>query len=147
MNIVIRQADKEDLPSVLLLYSQPSVDDGDVLPVETAEKLLEKMKSYPNYNLYVAERNNSIIGSFALLIMDNLAHMGSPSGVVEDVMVSPNHQGQGGGREMMNYARDICREIGCYKLIVSSNIKRKDAHRFYETIGFKRHGYSFLVEL
>ena len=99
MNIVIRQADKEDLPSVLLLYSQPSVDDGDVLPVETAEKLLEKMKSYPNYNLYVAERNNSIIGSFALLIMDNLAHMGSPSGVVEDVMVSPIHQGQGVGRE------------------------------------------------
>jgi GNAT superfamily N-acetyltransferase len=147
MNLTIRQAKKEDLPAVLSLFSQPGVDDGEVLSVEAAERIFDKMQSYPNYNLYVAVRNNSIIGSFALLIIDNLAHMGASSGIVEDVMVSPSHQGQGVGREMMKYAQDISREAGCYKLVVSSNKKRKEAHRFFETMGFKKHGYSFLIDL
>lgn len=147
MNLTIRQAKKEDLPAVLSLFSQPGVDDGEVLSVEAAERIFDKMQSYPNYNLYVAVRNNSIIGSFALLIIDNLAHMGASSGIVEDVMVSTSHQGQGVGREMMKYAQDISREAGCYKLVVSSNKKRKEAHNFYETIGFKKHGYSFLIDL
>ena len=75
MEIKIRQADKKDLPSILSLYSQPGVDNGEVLPVEAGEKILEKIESYPNYKLYVAVKNDKIIGSFALLIMDNLAEL------------------------------------------------------------------------
>ena len=36
----------------------------------------------------MAELNGEIVGTFALLIMDNLAHLGAPSGVVEDVVVA-----------------------------------------------------------
>jgi GNAT superfamily N-acetyltransferase len=46
----------------------------------------------------------------------------------------------------MAYAMDICRAKGCYKLVLSSNQKREDAHRFYEKLGFTKHGYSFLIE-
>ncbi len=47
---------------------------------------------------------------------------------------------------MMNYAIKLCRENGCYKVALSSNLKREKAHAFYEKLGFKKHGYSFLVE-
>jgi GNAT superfamily N-acetyltransferase len=105
------------------------------------------MISYPNYKLYVAVIKNNIIGSFALLIMINLGHMGAPSGILEDVVVAPNYHGQGVGRKRVNYAKTVCKEKGCYKLLVSSNMKRKDAHAFYESIKFQKHGFSFLVDL
>jgi predicted GNAT family acetyltransferase len=41
---------------------------------------------------------------------------------------------------------DRCKESGCYKLMLSSNIKRDLAHQFYEKLGFKKHGYSFTIE-
>jgi GNAT superfamily N-acetyltransferase len=77
--------------------------------------------------------------------MDNLAHSGAPSGVVEDVAVRAGQRGQGIGKRMMEFALERCREAGCYKMALSSNLRREEAHRFYDSLGFERHGYSFLV--
>jgi len=46
---------------------------------------------------------------------------------------------------MMEHARAECRAGGCYKLALSSNLKREGAHQFYEALGFERHGYSFVI--
>jgi len=67
--------------------------------------------------------------------------------VVEDVAVLPAWQGHGIGRAMMEHARAQCRTAGCYKLSLSSNLKREAAHRFYDALGFERHGYSFQVSV
>jgi GNAT superfamily N-acetyltransferase len=105
------------------------------------------MKRYPNYTVYVAELEGKIIGAFALLIMDNLAHLGAPSGVVEDVVVHQEWRGLGIGKVMIQFAMEQCRQAGCYKLALSSNLRRESAHKFYESLGFEQHGYSFLVNL
>jgi GNAT superfamily N-acetyltransferase len=47
----------------------------------------------------------------------------------------------------LRHALAEARERGCYKLALSANMKRDRAHAFYEALGFRRHGYSFLVEL
>jgi len=105
MNIQIRQAIKEDLPQILNLYAEV-LDKGEVLSLEQAETLFSKMTTYPNYKVYVAETESTIIGTFALLIMDNLAHLGTPSAVVEDVVVADNYQGKGIGKAMMIFAME-----------------------------------------
>lgn len=143
--IVIRAAGESDLPAVLALYAQPRIDEGAMLPLDEARFIFKRFSLYPDYRLYVATRMGRVVGSFALLIMDNLGHMGARSGVVEDVVVDPACQSQGIGGEMMRYARERCTASGCYKLALSSNLKREQAHRFYESIGFTRHGYSFQV--
>ena len=140
-----RKANKKDLPEVLRLYAQPEMDDGDVLSLSAAEGLFEKFACYPDYKIYVAVYNEQIIGSFALLIMDNLGHLGVPSAVIEDVVVDPKWQGKGVGKMMMREALKICNRKGCYKMVLSSDIKRHQAHVFYESLGFKRHGYSYHV--
>ncbi len=146
MNIQIRQATKADLPAILNLYATV-LDKGEVLSIEQAEILFAKMAVYPNYKVYVAENEAGIIGTFALLIMDNLAHVGTPSGVVEDVVVADEVQGKGIGKAMMNFAMERCKEVGCYKLVLSSNLKRHEAHAFYESLAFEKHGFSFRVNL
>jgi ribosomal protein S18 acetylase RimI-like enzyme len=145
--ILVREATAADIPAVLALYAQPELDDGNVLPIEEAVALYQRFARYPDYTLYVALEGGAVVGSFALLVMDNLGHLGAPSGIVEDVVVAPERQGHGIGRAMMRFAFERCREKRCYKLVLSSNAKRARAHAFYEKLGFERHGYSFRVDL
>lgn len=142
----IRPAETADLPGVLALYAQPEIDDGDVLPVAAAERLHARFATYPDYVLYVAEQGGAIAGSFAMLVMDNLGHLGAPSAIVEDVVVDPARHGRGIGQAMMRFAVERARAKGCYKLMLSSNARRERAHRFYEALGFERHGYSFRID-
>ncbi len=145
-SVTCRAALKNDLPGVLALYAQPDLDDGETLSLPEAERLFERMGQYPDYHLHVAVKGEEIVGTFAMLIMDNLGHLGAPSAVIEDVAVDPEYQGQGVGKIMMTYAFWICKKKGCYKVALSANIKRKKAHAFYESLGFERHGYSFRIE-
>ena len=145
--VLVRKASAADIAGVLALYAQPDLDDGKVLPVDQAIALWERFARYPDYTLYVAEQDNEIVGTFALLVMDNLGHLGSPSGIVEDVVVAPDRQGHGIGQAMMRFALERAYEKRCYKLMLSSNAKRARAHAFYESLGYERHGYSFRVDL
>ncbi len=129
---------------MLALYRQPGLDEA-VLPVAEAEAVLRRFAAYPDYRLFVAEDDGVVVGTFALLVMDNIAHLGAPSGVIEAVVVDPSRQGQGIGRAMMEHALAECRARGCYKTSLSANLKREHAHAFYESLGFERHGYSFRV--
>lgn len=146
MEITLREADENDLRAILSLYAQLGQDDGSVLALDEASKVFAKIKSYPDYRLHVALDGERVIGVFALLIMDNLGHLGTPSAILEDVVVAEGLRGQGVGKRMMEYAHDLCRRKGCYKMTFSSNINREAAHRFYESLGFRRHGYSFYVD-
>jgi GNAT superfamily N-acetyltransferase len=143
----IRKATSVDIPMILKLYAQKDIDDGNVLSIDDANRIFDKFQIYPNYTLYLAEIENLVVGTFELLIMDNLAHKGSKSGIVEDVIVDSNYRSKGVGRKMMEYAMDVCRDNNCYKLTLSSSIHRDRAHKFYENLGFKKHGYSFLIAL
>lgn len=145
-SILIREITTLDLPEVLRLYAQPELDDGCVLPISDAEDLYARIKSYPNYKIYIALRDDKAIGTFTLLIMDNLGHMGAPSAIIEDVAVDPAMQRAGIGKEMMLRAIELAKEHGCYKAMVSSNARRSKAHVFYESLNFERHGYSFRID-
>lgn len=147
MRLTIRQAGREDLPYILDLYRELESDKSAVLNEDRANEIFEKMALYPNYKLYVAVIDNEIVGTFSLAVMDNLAHMGAPSGLIEDVVVKGSWRNKGIGRQMMCFAMECCRESGCYKAALSSDKKRINAHRFYESLGFKKHGYSFSVDL
>ena len=148
MTVTIREARDADLPAVLALYAQPGMDDGQVLTHDEARAIWQQFARYPSYRLFVAEdgAGGEIVATYALLVMHNLAHRGTPSAIAEDVVVSPNQQGRGIGRALMAHALAQAREAGCYKLALSSNAKRESAHAFYRSLGFQQHGLSFLIE-
>jgi GNAT superfamily N-acetyltransferase len=145
MEITLREARESDLPNILSLYAQLGQDDGSVLPLDIAGGIYARMKSYPDYSIHVALVEGRTVGTFALLIMDNLGHVGTPSAILEDVVVAEEVRGLGIGKRMMEYANTLCRQKGCYKMSFSSNINREAAHHFYEKLGFRKHGYSFYI--
>ena len=149
MSMLIREADEHDLQGVLRLYAQPDFDDGKVLELDEARRLLAVFRSYPNYRLFVAcddDGKGEVVGTYALLVMHNLAHHGTPSAIIEDIAVCPQRHGQGIGRRLMAHALAQAQHAGCYKLALSANLKRPKAHAFYHALEFKRHGISFAIE-
>ena len=147
MDLDIRPATETDLPRILRLYSQPGMNDGRVLAEDAAVDIFRRMARYPRYRIYVATTNQSVVGTFALLVMDNLAHMGAPSAIVEDVCVDEGSRGRGIGGVMMRFAMKLAAQSGCYKLTLSSNSARTEAHEFYRSLGFEQHGISFRVTI
>ena len=145
--VIIREAGGEDVARILELYREADIETQDAFTPEEARAHLAVFRRYPNYRVFVAELGGEIVGTYELLIMDNLAKRGRRSGVVEDVAVSPQHQGKGIGRAMMLHARKQCNAAGCYKFVLSSGLQRSRAHDFYDTLGFERHGYSFLTKI
>ena len=142
----IRPAGVEELPQILQLYQALEFGNHDV-NLDSAQRIFERMQAYPSYTLYVALAGTDLLGTFALLIMDNLAHQGTPSGIIEDFVVHPSRQRRGIGTQMVAFAMQRCREAGCYKLVLSSSELREQAHHFYSSLGFKHYGYCFVVNL
>ncbi len=146
--ITYRIATENDLPEVVSLCAMLYEESGGVTPSpQKATAIFKRIKRYPDYRIYLAEVAGNIVGTFTLLIFDNLGHGAAPSAIVENVVVSPEYRGQGIGKRMMDFALQQAREAGCYKLALSTNLKREDAHRFYESLGYKKHGYSYIIEV
>jgi len=145
--LTVRPGTEADLPAVLALYGQPDFNGDNVLTFDEARAKFARFATYPDYTLHVAEKDGRIVGTFCLMIIDNLARRGRSSGLIEAVVVSSACQGEGVGRAMMRRAIEIAGEKGCYKVALSSGFKTKNAHAFYDSLGFERHGVSFLLPL
>jgi GNAT superfamily N-acetyltransferase len=143
--VFVREATEADIPAILKAHTDAGIDGGASFTVDEARTQLAQLREYPSYRIFVAESEGEIAGTYALIILDNLGKRGAKAGVVEDVAVVPTHQRKGIGLAMMAHAREECRAAGCYKLTLSSGLPRESAHRFYESLGFERHGYSYLI--
>ncbi len=143
MDIKVREASKEDIESILKIYSQPSIDHGEILKTDRAKEIFEIINRYPSYKIYIATANEEVVGTVAVLIMHNLGHLGKKSAIFESIAVSPEWQAKGIGRFMLKHATDKCIEADCYKITLSAGIQREKAHKFYESLGFTQHGFSY----
>ena len=147
-DIVIRPAREEDIPRILELYGELSITTSKVeqeygpSPDDYRQTLTE-IDSVPGYNLLVAEGGGKVVGTMTLLIMPNLAHHTCPWAVVENLIIDSRHRGQKVGKMLMEHAITRAKEAGCYKLILTSNKKRRGAHRFYRSLGLEANSYGF----
>ena len=135
------------MASLLSLYKLLEVITEPAVPLERARALLNDLESNPLHRLYVAELGAAIVGTFSLIFIPGLSHSARDSCVVEDVVVAHERQGTGIGKQMMRFAMAACVARDCYKLVLSSHVQRERAHQFYEGLGFRKHGYSYLLDL
>lgn len=141
-----REAVADDLTAVLGLYEAAGLDAPGENDREAAARHLGALQRAGGVVL-VAEQAGRPVGTLTLFLLPLLAHRGAPEALVEDVAVHPDAQGTGVGRALMHEAMRRARVAGCYKLALSSNAKRTAAHAFYDRLGFRRHGVSFVVSL
>ena len=56
---------------------------------------------------------------------------------IEAVRIRTDLRGRGAGRAMMQWTLDRARDRGCRLAQLTTDKRRKDAHRFYESLGFE----------
>ena len=85
----------------------------------------------------VAERSGEVIGFCQLVFFRHLQAKGGLCAELESVHVHAEDRGTGVGRALVRAAVDRARAVGCYRVQLTSNRRREDAHRFYESLGFE----------
>ena len=96
--------------------------------------------------IFVYELNNYIVGYLVLHITYQLHHAGKVSEVIE-LCVHPEYRNQNIGSELLKYVVQYSKEKGCVNIDITTNQKRKDAHRFYERHHFKQTHYKYTMNL
>ena len=84
----------------------------------------------------VAEVEGVVVGTCQLIVFRHVQHGGGWCGEIESMHVHPDHRGSGIGGRLVEEAADRARLAGCYRIQLTSNLARSDAHRFYERHGF-----------
>ncbi|MGL5867883.1 GNAT family N-acetyltransferase [Clostridium chrysemydis] len=131
--MVVEKLKKEDIKELLELYKELIDTKNDIsISKETYEKILKD----DNYYLAVLKKDNIILGSALAVSCFNLSMGGCTFIVVEDVIVKENTRGLGIGKKLMKAIDDFAKsKNAAYSILVSSS-HRKDAHKFYENIGY-----------
>ena len=93
---------------------------------------------YPNlFRYFGVEQDGQLVATCNLTIIPNLTKGARPFGLLENVVTHSAYQKQGLGRKLIEYALEYARERNCYKVMLLSSKHRKEAHVFYEGLGFR----------
>jgi GNAT superfamily N-acetyltransferase len=148
----IRDATEADLPRLVELLAQlaPDLPDREDLsePLPFVYHLtLRHIQETTGQRLFVLVERKRIVGTVALSVIPNLSHQGSPYAIIENMVVDANHRSKGYGQALIRHAVEEARLAGCYKVSLTSNKRRTEAHRFYERLGFQRTHTAFRLNL
>lgn len=147
----VRSATHDDLPGLLPLYRQLSLDQAsytDPDPAAAAAQL-DRILASDAFDLLVAVLDDgTIAGTATVAIVPNLSSGARPWCAVEAVVVDEAARGTGVGRAIMERAIAIAREHGCYKVELQSRHERTWAHGFYAALGFAQiaNGYKLYFD-
>lgn len=141
--IQIQEAKKVDIEAILDLQTQ--IYRVDSLALNSRE-ILEKQLENPACRVLVARLEDKIIGTATIYLIDVAAH-GRPYAFLEGLVIHEDHRGNGHGTAFFKECAQIAKSKNCYKMLFTSGTDRRDAHKFYEKLGFKKWGYEFRMDL
>ena len=151
MDILIREARIKDLAAVVAMFAEDAVgghgDTTDPAAFGEYERAFAVIEASPDQTLYVAERGGEVVGTFQTMVITALTGRGSASMIIEAVQTRSDLRGQGIGARMIDFCIDEAKRRGVRLVQLTSNVKRKDAHRFYERLGFQPSHLGFKMVL
>jgi GNAT superfamily N-acetyltransferase len=140
-DIAIRRATAADLPAIVAMLADDPLGatrEDPSLPLAPGYlAAFAAIGADPNQFLAVAERDGAVIGTMQLSFLPGLSHKGAWRGQIEAVRVAAPARGSGLGQRMIEWAIAQCRARGCKLVQLTTDKSRKDAHRFYDRLGFR----------
>ena len=138
--VSFRRATGADLPRIVQLLADDAIgatreEYADPLPAAYWEAF-EQIDADPRQLLVVAEVAGLVVGTLQLTFIPYLTHRGSSRALIEAVRVDSGQRGGGVGRAMVAWAIEEARRRGCQMVQLTTDRRRSEAHRFYESLGF-----------
>ena len=137
------KAEKEDVKGVYELICDM---EQSVLPYEEFERIFLAQLEDGNYCCLVCRREGEPVAVLNLRFEEQLHHAGKIAEIME-LAVDRRYRNRGLGREMLERAIELAKELGCMQIELACNQLRRDAHRFYLRAGMQRYHYKFSLPL
>jgi GNAT superfamily N-acetyltransferase len=129
--IKIRQAEIKDADRITSLCEQLEY----FVTNQQIEQRLAKIQNNNSHIVYVATLANEYVIAWAHAHISELIIIPTQA-MIFGLVVDKNYQHNGIGRLLMQEIEQWADVHGCEGVILRSNIKRKEAHLFYEKIGY-----------
>ncbi len=139
MRVTFRVATRDDVAAIIDLFRDDYLGQGRENPDDMAAYLIafDGIENEPNNDIIVGEdEDGTIVATYQLTCIAGLALAATRRAQVEGVRVASHLRGQGIGEAMFQDVEARARAAGCGLVQLTMNQTRKDAHRFYERIGF-----------
>ena len=137
--IIIRQATIDDIPALVGLTAELGYPDSE----EEIRKRFEIVTSSPDHKIFVAEKFEKVIGLMSFHALDLLYGEGK-LGRITALVVTESERGKGIGKLLVAKAEELARESNCKRIELTSNNRRTEAHKFYESQGFEANSKRFI---
>lgn len=134
----IRRATEQDVPAIVALLTDDAIGAGreradDLAPYRRAFAAVD---ADPAHLLVVSEVDGATAGTLQLSFLPGLPRQGALRAQVEGVRVGAAHRGSGLGTVLLRWAIDESRSRGAALVQLTTDLRREDARRFYERLGF-----------
>ena len=149
--VAIREATENDLNALIALFADDPVgghgDTTDPAALSDYLAAFQRIAASPNESLYVATVDGAVVGTFQTMVTTTMTARGASSLIIEAVQTRADMRGRGIGAQMIGFAVEKARISGMRLVQLTSNAARKDAHRFYERLGFAPSHIGFKMKL
>lgn len=140
MTFTYRLATQDDLADIVALLADDALGASREqyrLPLPTAyQQTFDAIRRDSNQELTVVDHNGELVATFQLTFIPYLTYQGGIRAQIEAVRVKSSYRGQGVGTKLFQYAIQRATERGAHLLQLTTDKKRPDAKRFYESLGF-----------
>jgi GNAT superfamily N-acetyltransferase len=103
---------------------------------------LDRVAGDDGYAAYVAEVDGRVAGFLGLQSGWTYEHE-RPYARIISLVVDSTVRRRGVGARLVEFAEEWARERGACALMLNTNVRRTEAHLFYESVGFSRTGYRY----
>jgi ribosomal protein S18 acetylase RimI-like enzyme len=147
-DILIREATSSDLPAIAELLEELAgvVDEEEGIDAGAACRNCADLLNDARSHVLLADINGNVAGMVHFTVRQTMLH-GSPSGLIDELIVRREYQGRGTGRELVAAAIRKCRELGCCEVEVSTEKTNRKALEFYRKCGFEERGVLLEADL
>jgi GNAT superfamily N-acetyltransferase len=137
-DVIFRSATEADLPAIVSLLADDMIGAGrEDSSSDAYVTAFREVSADPRNHLVVAEVDGEVAGTLQLTYIPGLSRMGAERAQIEGVRVAAAHRSRGLGREMIKWAVGQAKARGCRLVQLTSDKRRSDAIRFYESLGFQ----------
>ena len=134
MELKIRPAKEEDFNSVFILLEQLWLDEK--LDYKTLQDVFQSGLDSNTQKLIIGILDDKIIGFCSLSIKNSLWQAGK-MGHIDELIVDKIYRKNGFGKKLISAIDKIAKELKCKRIELDTALHRKEAHEFYELIGYE----------
>jgi GNAT superfamily N-acetyltransferase len=141
-DVMVRDAEERDAPGIASLCAQL----GYPTPAGAVATRLDRLREGGQARVVVAIAEDAPVG-LATIHLRHMINHEAPIGQLTVLVVDERVRGQGVGRLLVAESEAWARARGCKRFVVTTALRRTEAHAFYERLGFthtgRRYGKDF----